>query len=323
LACTVAISSNKLLSKVAPDEGKPDGYIRIAAGDERAFLAPLAVRKLPGAGPKTCETLESLGIQTIGQLAEIPQAMLERVVGNQTAVVLQRAACGIAHSQVEVGGLPKSISRETTFEEDLLDWAQVERVLTHLTERCAYAMREDGLETKRVTLKVRYRDFQTKTFARTLPESTCIDAEILAALRELLPKAKERRARVRLIGVNLSMLHHNHHQLRLFGGEDSAKWERAMESVDTMRGKFGFRSLSTAKALGARRSGPQTVSSPQQAPDTSFPRSIESEMNTHSPNKIRQNNAGDSISQYPKSAQVHGAISGVRQNNPMCVSGSR
>lgn len=253
LPSTIAITPNKLVSKVATGEGKPDGYVRVAAGDERAYLAPLPVRKLPGAGPRTCAELEGLGILSIGQLAEVSLVMLERVFGEQMALSMQRAARGISDSKVEGTSRPKSISRETTFEEDILDWGRLEQVLAYLTERCAYALREQGLETKRVTLKVRYGDFETKTFARTLSVATCLDVEIMEALRELIPKGKARRARVRLIGVALSMLSYNQHQLLLFDRTHVEKWEQAMESVDHVREKHGFDALRSGRSLGFNR----------------------------------------------------------------------
>jgi len=249
LPCSIGIAGNKMVAKVATNAGKPDGYVRVAPGGERDFLAPLPVRALPGAGPKTCAVLEGMGIMRVGQLAEWPPHALECVFGRQGAVLLQHAAHGVADAAVATASAPKSISRETTFDRDLLDWERVETVLAHLLERCAYALREEGLEAKRVTLKVRYGDFETKLFAKTLPESTCIDAEFAAALCELLPKARARRARVRLIGVALSALTCNQHQLRLFGGEASEKWERALESVDRVRAKMGFSALRSGKAM--------------------------------------------------------------------------
>ena len=253
LPCTVAIAPNKLVAKVATDWGKPDGYVRVGCGEERSFLAPLPVRKLPGAGPRTCETLESLGVLTLGQLAALPLPVLERVFGQVTAVGLQRAAQGISDSAVVDEERPKSISRETTFETDLLDWGAIERILAYLTERCAYTLREQGLEAKRVTLKVRYGDFETKTFAKTLPEASCLDSDFVAALKDLVVKGRERRARVRLIGVALSLLTYDQHQLRLFDGEQTAKWERALQHVDQMRHKLGFEYLRTGKSMALGR----------------------------------------------------------------------
>lgn len=249
LPCSIGIAGNKLVAKVATNAGKPNGYVRVPPGGEREFLAPLPVRALPGAGPKTCAILESMGIIRAGQLAEWPPHALECMFGRQGAVLLQRAAQGVSDAVITLDAAPKSISRETTFDRDLLDWETVEMALAHLLERCAYALREEGLEAKRVTLKVRYSDFETKLFSKTLPETTCIDTEFAAALRELLPKARARRARVRLIGVGLSALSQNQHQLRLFGGETAAKWERALESVDRVRAKMGFAALCSGKTL--------------------------------------------------------------------------
>ena len=248
LPCTVAIASNKLVAKIGSDEGKPDGYLNIPTGEERAFLHPLAMRKLPGVGPRTAEILESLGVMTIGCLAELPQETLLNVFG-QGGYALQRAARGISTSPVEPESTPKSVGRETTFEQDLLDWAKIEQILAYLAERAAYALRENGMEAKRVTLKVRYSDFKTNTFAKTLPESTCVDNDILDALAGLVPKAKERRARVRLIGVSLSSLNYNQHQLYLFGRKEQEKWERALESVDAVRNRYGFEFLRFARSL--------------------------------------------------------------------------
>jgi DNA polymerase-4 len=131
----------------------------------------------------------------------------------------------------------------------LLDWIAVESTLAYLTERAAYALREKGMEARCVTLKVRYNDFTTNTFAKTLREPTCVDNDIQAALHDLTPKAKERRARVRLIGVSLSSLSYNQHQLYLFNRERSEKWERALASVDEMRDRYGFQSLRFARSL--------------------------------------------------------------------------
>ncbi|MFP4499415.1 MAG: DNA polymerase IV [Candidatus Hydrogenedentota bacterium] len=250
LPCTIAITPNKLVSKVASDEGKPDGYVCVGPGEERAYLAPLAVKKLPGAGPRTCSVLESLGVMTAGQLAVMPLAALEQVFGAQVAISLQRTARGIASDEVEVEGTPKSISRETTFDRDLVNWEDVERVLAYLTERAAYTLREEGLEAQRVTLKVRYAGFETHTFGKMLSMPTCVDHEIAAALRELLPKAKQRRARVRLIGVNLSALRFNQHQLHLFDRAHAEKWEQVLERMDAVRMKHGFESLRFGKSMG-------------------------------------------------------------------------
>lgn len=252
LPCTIAIAPNKLVAKIASERAKPDGYLRIAEGEEAAFLRPLPIRKLPGVGPRTCETLEAMGIMTIGALAELPQITLLDTFG-QSGLAMQRAAKGISTSEVDPGSLSKSISRETTFEKDLRDWNYIEQMLIYLAERAAYALRESGAESRCVSLKVRYSDFKTNTFARTLAEPTCVDYEIIRVLQSLLPKAKERRAPVRLVGVALTSLVHDQRQLHLFGASTQDKWERALEGVDRIRTKHGFECIRTAKSMGMGR----------------------------------------------------------------------
>ena len=121
--------------------------------------------------------------------------------------------------------------------------------LEEIAERLGRALHLEGLAARRVVLKVRYGDFETKTFAKTLPEPTSIDAVLVAALRELLRKGRERRARVRLIGVGLSQLRHNQHQMALFGAEATEKWARALSGVDRLRGKLGFDSLHLGRSM--------------------------------------------------------------------------
>lgn len=248
LPCSLAIAPNKLVAKVGSDEAKPDGYLRIANGGEADFFRPLALKKLPGVGPRTREVLESLGVLTVGALADLPLHTVLNVFG-QMGYGLQRAARGISTSAVEPDSTPKSISRETTFERDLFDWEAVERTLMYLMERAMYALREHGMETKRVTLKVRYSDFKTYTFAKTLPEPTSLDGEVINALHALLPKGKERRGRVRLIGVALASLTYNQHQLRLFGRKSDERWERVFAGVDHARQRHGFECIRSARTL--------------------------------------------------------------------------
>ena len=255
LPCTVAVASNKLVSKVAANQVKPDGLTIVPQGDEAAYLAPLPVRKLPGIGPKTCEILESMGIVTAGGLESASMAQLEPVFGHQMAIILRGTARGAGSDEVSVEHTPKSISRETTFPRDLTDWREIETIAGQLAEHCAHTLREEGLETRRVTLKVRYADFETRTIAHSLPEPTTLDTHIIAAVRELIPKAQERRARVRLIGVNLSNLTWNQHQMSLFSRERDEKWERVMKQVDSVRGKHGFDALRLARGAKPEKDG--------------------------------------------------------------------
>ncbi|MCC6796957.1 MAG: DNA polymerase IV [Candidatus Hydrogenedentes bacterium] len=251
LPCTIAIASNKLIAKVATEFAKPDGYISVPQGTEAEFLRPLPIRKLPGVGPRTCESLERFDVRTIGDLATMPQEKLLRTLGS-SALGLQRAAKGISTSEVTPHGVSKSISRETTFETDITNWERVERVGVYLAERAVHALRDEGLHCKCVGLKIRYADFETKTFAQSLPEPTCIDGDVIRVLRTLFPKARQRSAPIRLIGVSLTSLSESH-QLQLFEENKSEKWERVMKSVDDVRERHGFEFIRTAKTMRSKQ----------------------------------------------------------------------
>jgi len=252
LPCTIAITPNKLVSKIASDEAKPDGFLRIAEEAVADFMRPLPLKKIPGIGPRTRETLEGLGIHTAGELADHDTARLLRAFG-PAAHGLQQRARGISTSAVEPYRAPKSIGRETTFEQDLRDWDRIERVLLYLAERASHTLREQRMECRRVSLKVRYADFETPSFATTLADPTALDHEIAAALRSLMPKAQARHAPVRLIGVTLGNLRFNQHQLALFDRKDAEKWGRVLESIDDIRGKHGFDVIRSANTMGLGR----------------------------------------------------------------------
>ena len=246
LPCTVGISSCKLVSKVASANGKPDGYINVAVGKEATFLGPLLIRELPGAGPKICEKLNRIGILTIGDLAQYPSEKLKRQFGAMS-VSLQRAANGIGSSKVSLERETKSISRETTFAEDVKDWNYLEQMISYLRERVMHSLRQEGMEAKTVVLKVRYGDFTTNTFSKTLPAPTSLDRDVEEVAKELIAKGRANPKKVRLIGIGVSQLVHNKHQLSIFDEAGNEKWERATHTIDQVRERFGFDAIRSAK----------------------------------------------------------------------------
>ncbi len=253
LPCTIAIASNKLVAKVGSDYAKPDGYISIPEGGEASFFASLPLRKLPGIGARTCESLQALGLNTLGAVVNCPLSRLRMRFGEETAQALKAAASGHSNSKVETSHTPKSISRETTFQTDEQDWNRVERVLLFLAERCTYALREEHLLAKRVFLKVRYPPFDTHVYNHSLIEPTAVDTVIISTLQKLLPKAKARGTSVRLIGAGVGMLMPNQQQMRLFDPLNIDKWERALEGVDMLRHKWGFECIQSARSIGLSR----------------------------------------------------------------------
>ena len=201
LIASIGIATCKVVAKVASDESKPDGLIEVPAGEESAFLAPLAIDKLPGVGKKTEQVLKGLGISTIGKLAKMPPETLKSRFG-VFGVTLHRFANGIDDREVSPRGEASSISRETTFARDTGDRTFLSGKLRYLAEKVGADLRQQGKQARCVTVKIRYADFTTITRSHTLSQATDTDQTIFQTGDDLMRKAltADRRA-VRLIGI--------------------------------------------------------------------------------------------------------------------------
>ena len=248
IVASIGIASCKVVAKVASDESKPDGLIEVPPGEEATFLAPLAIRKLPGVGKKTEQVLISLGIRTIGQLARMPANALKSCFG-VFGDVLHRHANGIDYSPVTPPGEAKSISRETTFGEDTHDIVFLSATLRYQAERVGADLRELGKQAKCVSIKVRYADFMTITHQRTLPQPTDVDQTIFLTGNDLLQKAvTDNRLAIRLIGIGVSNLSEPGKQLSLMDTNEQ-RVEKLNHAVDRIRDKYGFTAIQTGRTM--------------------------------------------------------------------------
>ena len=208
LSCSVGITPNKLLSKIASELNKPAG-ISVIRGDEVARLVwPLAVRKINGIGPKANEKLKALGILTVGELAHADEALLVEHFGQSYGAWMHAAAHGRDERPVVTYSEPKSISRETTFEDDLhavRDREKLTRVFTELCVRVAGDLKRKGYAGKTIGLKIRYDNFKTVTRDLTLAAPTQDAAAIRRAAGECLKRVPLDR-RIRLLGVRVGAL---------------------------------------------------------------------------------------------------------------------
>jgi DNA polymerase IV len=208
LTCSIGIAPNKLLAKIASDMEKPDGFTTLNESDIENKLWPLPIRKLYGIGPKTEEHLKRIGIETIGQLAASSLEILIEHFGNSYGQYLYEASHGIDASPLVTHWEPKSISRETTFQQDIKNWQAIARTLADLTRNVVDDMRDEGYRAKTVTIKIRFSDFQTLTRAKTMVDYTDSEEEIRKAAFACL-KRIELNKRVRLIGVRATNLKNN------------------------------------------------------------------------------------------------------------------
>jgi DNA polymerase-4 len=208
LSCSIGVTPNKLLSKIASELEKPGGVTVLRREDIPARIWPLAVRRLNGIGPKAGARLETLGIRTIGELAQADPALLVARFGKSYGAWLHDAAHGRDERAVVTWSEPKSVSRETTFEEDLhavRDRERLSRIFTNLCVKLAEDLGRKGYVGRTIGLKLRYDNFKTVTRDRTLDEPTGDAAAIRRAAGECLKRVPLDR-RIRLLGVRVGSL---------------------------------------------------------------------------------------------------------------------
>jgi DNA polymerase IV (DinB-like DNA polymerase) len=203
LTCSVGIGPNKLVAKIASDFQKPDGLTVVKEEDVEKFLAPLRVRKLLWVGQKTEQKLKSIGINTIGDLANYDSTVLTENFGVM-GIQLHLMAHGIDRSEVKERGEVKSISRDITFEEDTDDFEFVLKTLDKLSEEVHKDVSEQNLCFKTVTVKVRYENFETHTHGKTLPFVTDRLQDLRKTTKELVQDYLRPYRKIRLVGMRVS-----------------------------------------------------------------------------------------------------------------------
>jgi DNA polymerase-4 len=249
--CSVGVAPNKFLAKLASTQAKPDGLLHVRDGAVQEFLDPLPVGALWGAGERTVETLGKLGVRTVGELAALPVAVLERVLGEASGAHLSALSRGLDDRTVVPYEAPKSISHEETFERDLDDDGEIVREILGLSRRVAARLREDGYLARTVVLKVRLANFTTLTRSRTLPEPTDLAAKVYAVATELYRALPGARRRIRLLGVQATGLQAaGAEQLALLRGE---RWGDLERTVDRIERRFGRGATLPATLLDSER----------------------------------------------------------------------
>jgi DNA polymerase-4 len=254
LDCSIGIGPNRMIAKLASDAAKPRGLMEVRAGWEEGFLAGLALRAMPGVGPKTAERWSELGLVDVWQVQRLEEATLERLIGPE-ARALKRRAHGYGGTTLHADRLPRSVSRETTLSRDARDPAQLEATLSLLTARVAAQLRDEHLVARTVTLKLRHDDFRTVTRRHTLEVATDLDAELYGAARELFRAAfaevRGRNRGVRLIGIAATNLSEAA-EADLFEPPARRRLRDLSAAVDRLREKFGFSAVTPGSALKGR-----------------------------------------------------------------------
>ena len=235
LPTSYGLASNKLISKVATNEVKPNGQIEIPFGNEKSYLAPLSVIKIPGVGKETAIKLLKMGVETVKLLSEIPVEMLQNFLG-KPGTDLWRKANGIDESPVVPFHEQKSLSTENTFDQDTIDMRFLHAELIRMTERLAFDLRKQNKLTGCVTVKLRYSNFETYTKQITIPYTNA-DHVLMKTANELFSKLYERRMLIRMIGIRFTNLIPGNYQIRLF--EDTQQMINLYQAIDSVKKRYG------------------------------------------------------------------------------------
>lgn len=246
LPISFGLSVNKVVSKIATGEAKPNGEKEVASSLVKPFLSPLSIRKIPMIGQQTFHLLRSMGIVTIGTLSQIPPEMMEKLLG-KNGIEIWRRANGIDHTPVISYSERKSISTEHTFDRDTTDVNHLRELLTSMVEKLAYDLRKKQKLTSCITVKIRYSNFDTHTLQKRI-QYTSFDHVLIPIAKELFDRLYKRRMLIRLIGVRLSYLVQGTQQLNMF--EDTTEMVKLYLAMDKLRNRYG--KYSVQRAVGIR-----------------------------------------------------------------------
>jgi len=250
ITVSIGLAANKFLAKIASDLDKPRGYSVIGASEARDFLAPRPASILPGVGPAFFKGLEAAGYRTVGDLAAAdPRALADRY--GVYGLRLSQLARGQDARAVDPDQDRKSISAETTFNEDIAEIDALEDRLWPLCDRVARKARTDGVAGRVATLKLKTADFRLITRRRTLPVPTQTGKALFAVARELLA-GEARGAKYRLIGAGLSDFVDATDGLDMFA-EDERRARKSERAVDALREKFGADAVVSGRSLKTER----------------------------------------------------------------------
>lgn len=245
------LSVNKVVSKVATNEAKPNNQLKIDFGLEKPFLAPLSIKKIPMVGDKTYQTLRNLGIRQVKNIQEMPMDIMQQVLGANGRLIWKRAN-GLDNSPVIPFHERKSISNERTFDRDTIDVVKLKGILVAMAENLAYQLRRGEKLTACITVKIRYSDFNTYSKQKRIPY-TSADHILIPKIIELFNALYTKRMLVRLVGIRFSHLVSGNYQINLF--DDTEEALNLYQAMDRVRQRFGDRAVIRASAMGARTIG--------------------------------------------------------------------
>jgi len=251
LPISFGLSVNKVVSKIATGEAKPNNQLRIDSGFEKSFLAPLSIRKIPSVGQKTYTVLRNLGVDKVKVIQEMPVEMLTSALGKNGRTIWKRAL-GIDNPPLIPFHERKSISTERTYAKDTINMTKLKTTIFAMAENLAFQLRRGKKLAATISVKIRYSDFNTYSKQVKVPY-TSADHVIIPTVMELFEKLYVRRLLIRLVGVKLSDLVSGSYQINLF--DDTEQMINLYTAMDDIREKYGDHSVMRASSMGSKTIG--------------------------------------------------------------------
>ena len=251
LPISFGLSVNKIVSKVATGEAKPNNQLKIDAGFEKSFLGPLSIRKIPSVGEKTYQVLRNLGVDKVRVVQQMPIEMMISAIGANGRTIWKRAN-GIDNPPLVPFHERKSISNERTYNKDTIDVQKLRTTIFAMAENLAFQLRRGNKIAGVISVKIRYSDFNTYSKQIKIPY-TSADHMIIPRVLELFDKLYQRRLLVRLVGVKLDDIVSGHYQINLF--DDTEELLNLYNAMDHIRGRYGESSIMRASSMGAKTIG--------------------------------------------------------------------
>ncbi|HLV40567.1 DNA polymerase IV [Xanthomarina sp.] len=251
LPISFGLSTNKIVSKVATGEAKPNNQLKIDSGFEKSFLAPLSIRKIPSVGEKTYQILRNLGVEKVGMVQQMPVEMMRSALG-LSGVTIWKRANGLDNPPLIPYHERKSISTERTFNKDTIDIAYLRTIIFAMAENLAFQLRRADKLASTISVKIRYSDFNTYNKQVKIAYSSA-DHIIIPTVLELFEKLYNRRLLVRLVGVKMNDIVSGNYQINLF--DDTEKMLGLYKAMDGIRGRYGDSSIMRASSIGAKTIG--------------------------------------------------------------------
>ncbi|MBN4052154.1 DNA polymerase IV [Sphingobacteriaceae bacterium AH-315-L07] len=251
LPISFGLSTNKTVAKVGTGEVKPNNYREIPKGEEKMFLAPLSIKKIPMVGDQTYKLLRGMGIEYIQTIQQMQVELMDRLLG-KSGITIWKKSNGIDNTPVISYQERKSISLERTFERDTINMVKLKSIIVAMAENLAYQLRKGDKLTSCIAVKIRYSDFNTHTKQLKIPYTSC-DHTLIERIVELFNQLYNKRMLIRLIGVRYSHLISGAYQINLF--EDDHDMIKLYQQMDWIRNRFGQDAVKRAIAMGSKGIG--------------------------------------------------------------------